>query len=114
MTPEEQARQQIDVLLVGAGWDVQNSSGLNLYASRGVAVREFRLKPGHGQADYLLYVDGKAAGVVEAKPEGSTLTGVEVQSGKYSTGLPETLPSWYQPLPFLFSRSSQHHPHSRA
>jgi type I restriction enzyme R subunit len=102
MTPEEQARQKVDYLLSQAGWDVQNSSAVNLYASRGIAVREFRLKPGHGQADYLLYVDGKAAGVVEAKPEGSTLTGVEVQSGKYSTGLPDNLPSWYLPLPFLY------------
>lgn len=93
MTPEEEARQQIDCLLVAAGWALQNASSINLYASRGIAVREFRLKPGHGQADYLLYVDGKAAGVVEAKPAGSTLTGVEVQSGKYSTGLPDNLPS---------------------
>ena len=102
MTPEEEARQQIDGLLAAAGWVLQNASSINLYASRGIAVREFRLKTGHGQADYLLYVDGKAAGVVEAKPAGSTLIGVEVQSGKYSTGLPDTLPSWYTPLPFLY------------
>lgn len=35
-----------------------------------------------GFADYLLYVDGKAAGVIEAKKEGATLTGMEVQSGR--------------------------------
>ena len=62
-------------------------------------MREFPLKPGHGKADYLLYVDKKAVGVVEAKPEGTTLTGVEVQSGKYSTGLPDTLPAHERPLP---------------
>ena len=45
----------------------------NLSAHRGVAIREFPLKTGHGQADYLLYVDGKAAGVVEAKKIGATL-----------------------------------------
>ena len=67
-----------------------------------MAVREFRLKPGHGSADYLLYVNQKAAGVVEAKPEGSTLTGVEVQSEKYSTGLPDSLPAHNRPLPFLY------------
>ena len=60
------------------------------------------LKPGHGTADYLLYVDQKAVGVVEAKPEGSTLTGVEVQSEKYSTGLPDSLPAHHNPLPFLY------------
>ena len=91
MTPEEQARVNIDNLLEQAGWSVQNADSINLYASSGVAVREFPLKPSHGTADYLLYVNQKAAGVVEAKPEGSTLTGVEVQSEKYSTGLPDNL-----------------------
>ncbi len=81
---------------------MQNADSINLYAGRGVAVREFPLKSGHGTADYLLYVNQKAAGVVEAKPEGSTLTGVEVQSEKYSTGLPENLPAHHNPLPFLY------------
>ena len=102
MTPEEQARVSIDYLLEQAGWVVQDAAAVNLYASRGVAVREFALKPGHGTADYLLYVNQKAAGVVEAKPEGSTLTGVEVQSEKYSTGLPDNLPAHQRPLPFLY------------
>ena len=102
MTPEEQARVSIDYLLEQAGWAVQDATALNLYASRGVAVREFALKPGHGSADYLLYVNQKAAGIVEAKPEGSTLTGVEVQSEKYSTGLPDNLPAHQRPLPFLY------------
>ena len=44
----------------------------------------------------------KATGVVEAKPEGSTLTGVEIQSEKYSTGLPDSLPAHQRPLPFLY------------
>ncbi len=61
---------------------MQDVATLNVYAARGVAVREFPLHRGHGVADYLLYVDGRAAGVVEAKPEGHTLTGVEAQSGK--------------------------------
>ena len=63
---------------------------------------EVRLKPGHGTADYLLYVNQKAAGGGEAKPKGSTLTGVEVQSEKYSTGLPDNLPAHQRPLPFLY------------
>jgi type I restriction enzyme R subunit len=44
---------------------------MNLSATRGVAVREFPLAPGHGFADYLLFVDGKAVGVLEAKPQGT-------------------------------------------
>ena len=105
MTPEQQAREQIDRLLEQAGWAVQDVHSLNLSAARGVAIREFGLKPGHGTADYLLYVDGKAAGVVEAKPAGYTLTGVETQSGKYRDGLPDTLPAHRKPLPFLYETS---------
>ena len=102
MTPEQEARVNIDRLLEQAGWSVQNADSINLCASSGVAVREFPLKSGHGTADYLLYVNQKAVGVVEAKPEGSTLTGVEVQSEKYSTGLPDNLPAHQRPLPFLY------------
>ncbi len=106
MTPEEQARVRIDSLLRQAGWAVQDAAAINLYASAGVAVREFSLKPGHGDADYLLFVNQKAAGVVEAKPEGFTLTGVEVQSEKYSAGLPDNLPAHQRPLPFLYESTS--------
>ena len=101
-TPEQRARANIDRLLLHAGWVVQDLAGLNVHAARGVAVREFSLRPGHGTADYLLYVDGWAAGVVEAKPEGHTLTGVESQSGKYGAGLPDNLPAYVRPLPFLY------------
>ena len=102
MTPEEQARTNIDEMLTRAGWAVQDADALNLYAGKGVAVREFPLKSGHGHADYLLYVNQRAAGIVEAKPEGFTLKGVEVQSEKYSTGLPDNLPVYRRPLPFLY------------
>jgi type I restriction enzyme R subunit len=102
VNPEQRARQRIDDLLRLAGWSVQDAKAVNLYASRGVAVREFPLKPGFGEADYLLYVDGRAIGVVEAKPVGHTLTGVETQSGRYSEGLPDDLPAWRRPLPFLY------------
>jgi type I restriction enzyme R subunit len=102
LTPEEEARKQIDKMLIGSGWKVQTVSETNLHAGPGVAIREFPLKSGHGFADYLLYVDGRAVGVIEAKPEGSTLTGVEVQTGKYSTGLPDEVPAPVRPLPFLY------------
>ena len=101
-TPEQRARPNIDRLLEQAGWSVQDVVALNVHATRGVAVREFPLMHGHGFADYLLYVDGRAAGVVEAKSEGHTLTGVEAQSGKYGDGLPDTLPYYVRPLPFLY------------
>ncbi len=100
--PEDIAREQIDRMLVSAGWAVQDAKAVNLYAKQGVAIREFELKPGYGTADYLLYVDGQAAGVIEAKKAGSTLTGVEIQSAKYSKGLPDSLPAWTRPLPFCY------------
>ena len=102
MTPEARARQTIDALLTAAGWHVCDVASANLQAATGVAIREFPLNPGHGFADYLLYVNGKACGVIEAKKEGATLSGVEVQSARYAQGLPAALPAWRRPLPFVF------------
>ena len=102
MTPEARARQQIDDLLQKAGWLVCDLAQAHIHAAQGVAIREFPLQAGHGFADYLLYVNGKACGVIEAKKEGVTLKGVEVQSERYAQGLPAALPAWRRPLPFLF------------
>jgi len=101
LSSEEQARVEIDRLLTAAGWTVTNATDANIHASRGVAIREFPL-PGHGYADYLLYLDGKAAGVVEAKKRGVTLTGVEIQAARYVAGLPASLPAWMRPLPYAY------------
>ncbi|SRR5579884_736476 len=100
--PEQRARRKIDAMLAQAGWLVQDRAQANIAAGRGVAIREFPLKPGNGFADYMLYVDGAAAGVIEAKKEGVALTGVELQSNKYSTGLPDDLPAPRRPLPFCY------------
>jgi len=98
--PEARAREKIDRQLTDAGWIVQDRAAANLTAGPGVAVREFPLKG--GPVDYLLYVDGAAAGAVEAKKEGWTLSGVEAQSKRYSEGLPDALPAYRRPLPFLY------------
>ena len=100
MKPEEKARITIDKLLELAGWKVQDYKELNLSASTGVAVREFPLK--NGTADYLLFVEKKAVGVIEAKPEGTTLSGVAEQTGAYITGIPENLITIEKPLPFAY------------
>ncbi|MGB4927844.1 MAG: type I restriction-modification enzyme R subunit C-terminal domain-containing protein [Giesbergeria sp.] len=102
MTPEAKARETIDALLLSAGWHVCGVADANIHAALGVAIREFPLNSGFGFADYLLYVNGKACGVIEAKKEGATLTGVEVQSGRYAQGLPTALPAWRRPLPFVW------------
>ena len=101
-TPEAKARQQIDAILGSAGWLVQDYATRNIHAGPGVAIREFPLNQGHGTADYLLYVDQQAVGVLEAKRVGETLSAVEVQTEKYATGLPDELPAPHRPLPFQY------------
>ncbi len=88
LAAEQRARVLIDKQLVAAGWVVQDKKDLNLFAAQGVAVRESIMAPGHGRADYMLYVDKSAVGVIEAKPEGTPLSGVEWQSAMYAEGLP--------------------------
>jgi type I restriction enzyme R subunit len=105
MTPEQESRQQIDRQLEQAGWQVQDYKQIHISASLGVAVREFPLTT--GEADYMLYADGKAIGIVEAKPKGHTLTGVETQSGKYLDGLPAALPSHRLPIPFAYESTGE-------
>ena len=100
-SPEELARQNIDALLTKCGWQVQDRRSINLSAGQGIAIREALLQ-GRDEVDYLLFVDGKAIGTVEAKPEGFTLTGVEEQSGKYGKGLLDIYPKWREPLPFAY------------
>ena len=102
LAPEQQARQHIDAALEAAGWLLQDRDELNLAASPGIAVRECKMADGHGFADYMLLVDGKAVGVLEAKPAGYPLTSVELQADKYATGLPHGLNPPVSPLPFLY------------
>ena len=98
MKPEEKARQNIDRLLTAAGWVIQDREQMNLGESPGVAVREYPMSP--GPTDYLLFVERRAVGVIEAKPEGTTLSGVSEQTGKYLTRVPALLPVYRKPLPF--------------
>lgn len=100
MKPEDKAREELDRQLSQCGWIVQDRREMNITAGFGVAVREFSLKT--GAADYLLYADAKVIGVVEAKPEGYTLTGVEDQSSRYAVGLPGELPYYRLPIPFRY------------
>lgn len=100
MRPEDKARQHIDKLLEAAGWDVQDYENINLGASLGVAVRYFPLPP--DEADYLLFINKKAVGVVEAKSKGTTLSGVSEQTNKYLVDPPETIAYVQNPLPFAY------------
>lgn len=105
---EARARVIIDSQLEAAGWEVQDRKRLNLLASDGIAVREVSMTDGHGRADYLLLVGRRPVGIIEAKPVGTALSGVEWQSAMYATGLP----SGFRPavtvsgrLPFVFEAS---------
>lgn len=98
-TPEAKARQNIDGMLEDAGWSVYDFDEVD-FGHEGVAIREFSV--GRDAADYLLFIDGKAVGVVEAKPEGTTLGGVSVQTVKYTSGLPGFVRMWRDPLPFCY------------
>ena len=98
MKPEEKARENIDRLLIKAGWVIQDRKQMNLGESPGVAVREYPMSP--GPTDYLLFVERRAVGVIEAKPEGTTLSGVSEQTEKYLTGIPPFLLCYQKPLPF--------------
>ena len=77
-TPEQLARQQIDALLVAAGWSVQDYTAYQPNAERGIALREVPLAS--GRCDYLLIVDRQPLGVIEAKRSGTLLVGVAEQS----------------------------------
>ena len=101
--PEERARQLIDAQLRAAGWVIQDRDEMNLGAGVGVAVREYPLAA--GPCDYLLFVDRRACGVLEAKPEGKTLSGVAEQVIGYQHQLPSHLANWGDPLRFDYEAS---------
>lgn len=105
MNPESKARQNIDRQLAQCGWAVQDAKEINISAGPGVAVREVQMKP--GPADYLLYVDARAIGIIEAKKEGHTLKGVEKQSMDYLNGLPDGFPAHGKPLPFHYESTGK-------
>ncbi len=99
--PEQKARDNIDAMLVEAGWHVQDKDSINFNAGLGVAVREYQTDV--GPADYALFVDKQAVGVIEAKreKEAQNITTVEMQSGDYA----KAKLKWVQnsePLPFVY------------
>lgn len=63
MTPEQRSRKLIDQQLDACGWIVQDYRQMNISAGLGVAIRQFSLSS--GEADYLLYADCRAIGVLE-------------------------------------------------
>lgn len=83
--PEDSTRDKIDQMLTAAGWEVQDNKSHNLWAAKGVAIKEYQTSK--GPADYLLFIDATPVGIVEAKreEEGQRMVMVEEQVKKYAT-----------------------------
>ncbi len=105
-TPEQLARDRIDRRLHAAGWQVQDKSGLDFAAGPGIAVREYQTDI--GPADYVLFADRRAVGVVEAKPDdwGVRLTSVEEQSEGYANAKLKWVEN-NEPLPFIYESTGE-------
>jgi len=106
LKPEDRTRHEIiNPMLVAAGWVVQHFKVASVHASLGVAVEYFPMGIGVGEADYVLFVNGEAVGIVEAKKEGETLVGKEPQSNRYAQGFPKDYSFVSDPLPFVYESS---------
>ncbi|HQK28474.1 MAG TPA: type I restriction endonuclease, partial [Smithellaceae bacterium] len=99
-TPEQIARDNIDKQLSECGWIIQGKKQINLQAGHGVAVKEYQTAS--GPADYVLFVDGKPVGIIEAKKEEEAvhLTVHEDQSKDYADSKLKHLDN--DPLPFVY------------
>ena len=103
--PEQIARDHIDKQLLACGWIIQDKKKLNLSAGLGIAVREYQTDI--GPADYVLFVDKKAVGIIEAKreEEGVRLSTVEEQSAQYAHAKLRLLNN--DPLPFVYESTGE-------
>ncbi|MDD4496706.1 MAG: DEAD/DEAH box helicase family protein, partial [Methanosarcinaceae archaeon] len=104
-TPEQKARNNIDKKLKDSGWVVQEKTGIDWRAARGIAVKEYLTDV--GPADYVLFVDKKPVGIIEAKrdEEGQHITAVEEQSGEYASSKLKYLDN--DPLPFVYESTGK-------
>lgn len=99
--PEDRAKHKlINPKLKEAGWDIQSYKNANVRATKGVAVEFFKI--GLEEADYVLFVNGQAVGIIEAKKEGMTLIGKEPQTAGYAERFPENFNKVSLPLPFIY------------
>lgn len=98
--PEQIARDHIDKQLIACGWVIQGIRQINLNAGIGVAVKEYLTDV--GPADYVLFVEGKPCGVIEAKreEEGHRMSVHEGQGEEYANAKLKHLKN--EPLPFVY------------
>jgi len=104
-TPEQLARDEIDRQLIACGWIIQDKSAINLAAGMGVAVREYQTDV--GSADYVLFVNKKPIGIIEAKREEEAVhfSVHEDQSEGYASAKLKYLDN--EKLPFVYESTGQ-------
>ena len=102
MTPEQIAREKIDRMFADAGWAVVNRDNYSPEISA-VAIEEGLMK-GNCEADYLLFINGKAVGVLEAKRREVDVTAsiVADQAEHYAKSVPNWCQAWFNPLPLAY------------
>ena len=110
LKPEQKAREEIDKLLSLAGFALRDFKDCALgdstpNAESHLAIREFILANGT-KADYLLFVKGKACGVIEAKKSSFPLSGAENQAKNYAHTLPAHIPTFKESLPFVYTSNA--------
>ena len=107
MTPEERARVKINQWFCDAGWKVVNRDEYEPTITA-VAIREGLLK-GNLEADYFLFINGKAVGVLEAKREEVDISSdrVSEQAITYAKSVPDCYQAWQKPLPFLYKSNGK-------
>lgn len=107
MTPEEKARKKIDQWFAEAGWEVINRDDYEPTCSA-VAIREGLLK-GNLEADYFLFINGRAVGVLEAKREETDAFSSKVceQAALYARSVPHIYQTYQKPLPFIFTSNGK-------
>ncbi len=107
MTPEERARVKIDQMFEDAGWQVVDRDFYSPTITA-AAIREGLLKGNH-EADYFLFINGKAIGVLEAKRKEIDVTSSKVceQTAMYVCGVPEYYQTWQRPLPFGYQSNGE-------
>lgn len=107
MTPEEKARIKIDQWFADAGWKVVDREDYEPTCTA-VAIREGLLK-GNLEADYFLFINGKAVGVLEAKREDIDAFSNKVceQAALYARNVPNIYQTYQKPLPFIFTSNGK-------
>ena len=96
MLPEEKARVKIDKQLRNAGWDIISR---NEYLPNSTTAVKEALMVGNTESDYLLFVDGKAIAVVEAKREENPLGDeVKKQAEDYAVSPQSWYALWFEKL----------------